>query len=95
MVEAQGLDAEGQPGLHSFRVACLGTGLYGNSQLLPFVLSYTHRYNCDLQLSAPTQCPQLHTHRYNVTSPNQSIEGLDFYVKLQTLILNESPREKL
>lgn len=42
MVEAQGLDAEGQPGLHSFRVACLGTGLYGNSQLLPSVLSYTH-----------------------------------------------------
>lgn len=65
MVEAQGLDAEGQPGLHSFRVACLGTGLYGNSQLLPFVLSYTHRYN--------------------VTSSNQSTEGLDFYVNLQTL----------
>lgn len=62
MVEAQGLDAEGQPGLHSFRVACLGTGLYGNSQLLPSVLSYTHRYN--------------------VTSSNQSTEGLDFYVNL-------------
>lgn len=40
-----GVDVQGQPGLHSFRAAYLGTRVRDNSQLLHIILSYTHGHN--------------------------------------------------